>query len=194
MPKPSGDAAGVRGELAALGRAIDAQERDAQRLTSRREQLTQRRLRLAEEIATAEAQLALGEADHDAAVVTAEADRDAARSALAKADEAARRSRQRARRVDGPLQALAQALDAARSRAGAERIAQVEGTSARCSTSSRWTPGGRPPSEKPPPATRSSVVMADPAAARRALDALERGRRRRCRARPVRRPVATMIR
>ena len=172
VPKPSGDAAGVRGELAALGRAIDAQERDAQRLTSRREQLTQRRLRLAEEIATAEAQLALGEADHDAAVVTAEADRDAARSALAKADEAARDAANERAGWTARSKALAQALDAARSRAGAERIAQVEGYIGTLLDVIEVDAGWEAAFEAAAGDSLSSVVMADPKAARRALDAL----------------------
>ncbi|MBK6439498.1 MAG: hypothetical protein IPF88_13085 [Candidatus Microthrix sp.] len=171
VPKPSGDAAGVRGELAALGRAIDAQERDAQRLTSRRA-VDPTTIAPRREIATAEAQLALGEADHDVAVTAAEADRDVARGALAKADEAAREAANERSGWTARSKALAQALDAARSRAGAERIAQVEGYIGTLLDVIEVDAGWEAAFEAAAGDSLSSVVMADPAAARRALDAL----------------------
>jgi chromosome segregation protein len=108
----------------------------------------------------------------DAAVVTAEADRDAARSALAKADEAARDAANERAGWTARSKALAQALDAARSRAGAERIAQVEGYIGTLLDVIEVDAGWEAAFEAAAGDSLSSVVMADPAAARRALDAL----------------------
>ncbi len=126
----SGGAAEVRGELAGLRNSVERALAELERFDGRNRVLTDKRARLVTdagrlraEIADADAALPELEADRvrlDAELVDAEAALETAAADLADA-EADRRSW--IARAD----ALAEALDAARSAAGAERLAEIDG-------------------------------------------------------------------
>lgn len=126
-PDPSG---GLRAELAALRTAVERSTAEAQRIDERVSATGQRVNRLAAEVV----RLREVKADAEAA---RKPHRDAAAAAVARLDEAeavlvrvegeARRSEATSHRWAARSEALAQALDEARARAGAERLAGVRG-------------------------------------------------------------------
>ena len=129
VPPPSGRAAEVRGELAALRKVLDRADADAQRAAQREAALRAKLERLDAEAAEATRKLeGLGDrAELEQAV-------EDARRRRAEAEEAARRAEQRRDEAQAErhtwaarAEALALALDQARARAGAERLAGVEG-------------------------------------------------------------------
>jgi chromosome segregation protein len=129
-PVASGAAAEVRGELAALSSGLDRGESEAERLRQRFQNLTEKAQRLAgeaqrlrEEIAGAEA--AIGPLGDE--VTAADGARQAAESALAAAEAALRAADAERHSWAARADALALALDQARARAGAERLAGIEG-------------------------------------------------------------------
>ena len=129
VPAPSGRAAEARGELAALEKMLGRAGADAERAARRRQALSERLDRLAAEAADAALVSAAGddEARLAAAVDVARAARAAAEAAAADA-ESARDAAVGERHTWGArVEALGLALDEARSRAGAERLAAVAG-------------------------------------------------------------------
>jgi chromosome segregation protein len=130
VPTPSGAAAEVRGELAALETAARRVDTEADRLRSRLATLTEKAERLAGEAQRLRQELAQAEADEpglDRGLMVAEGERVAADHAVQAAEEALRAADGERRAWTARAEALAQALDAARARAGADRLAGVEG-------------------------------------------------------------------
>ena len=130
VPLASGAAAEVRGELAALSSGVERGESEADRLRSRLQGLTEKAERLAgeaqrlrQEIGAAES--AVGPLGDE--VASTEAARMAAESALAAAEAALRAADADRHSWAARADALALALDEARARAGAERLAGVDG-------------------------------------------------------------------
>jgi chromosome segregation protein len=129
-PPPGDPAAEVRGELSARRAAADRARGEQRRLESRVESATQRVLRIEgeterlrsslEEIEVASPGLAADGESRAAALVAAEA-------AHAQAEERRREADGERHRWHARTEALAQALDAARARAGAQRLAEVTG-------------------------------------------------------------------
>jgi chromosome segregation protein len=129
VPAPSGRASEVRGELGTLRRVLDRADADAEKAQRRLANLRAKLERLEAEAARAAEQLASvpPEADVVGAVAAAGAARAAAEQTALAAEQ--RRDAARAERHTWTARAdaLAQALDAARSRAGAARLAAVDG-------------------------------------------------------------------
>jgi len=126
---PSGRASEVRGELGALRKVIDRAGADGQRAESRVANLRAKLGRLDAEAAQAAEQLE-GPADEAALAVAVEAARErrSVAEAAAHAAEQRRDAAQAERHTwSARADALAMALDQARARAGAERLADVEG-------------------------------------------------------------------
>lgn len=128
--RPADPAAEVRAELAAVRSALERGRGELRRLEARGTGVAQRATRLDAEVGRLEAVLA----ECDTAGPTLEATAAGAQESLAAA-ETASAAAEDARRVadaerhrwDARAEALAQALDEARARAGAERLAAVEG-------------------------------------------------------------------
>ncbi|HET7488970.1 MAG TPA: chromosome segregation protein SMC [Acidimicrobiales bacterium] len=129
-PVPGSRAAEVRGELGALRRAAEQRAAERERLAARHAAAAERAAALTAEAAALAAEVEeLGEAAGRLAPAVAEAEgvRAAAEGAL-DAAEAARRAAEEARhRWAARAEALSTALDAARAREGAERLAGVAG-------------------------------------------------------------------
>src|SRR5918994_1667517 len=130
VPAPSGRTAEVRGELGALRTAMGRSAGDDQRSRSRLTNLRGRLQRIESEAAAAGEQVAAAEVQVDAlaaALAAARSERSTTESALAEAE--GRRDETAAERATwaARVEALTLALDEARSRAGAERLAGVDG-------------------------------------------------------------------
>jgi chromosome segregation protein len=129
VPAPSGRASEVRGELGTLRTVLDRADADAERSTRRVASLREKLARLDAEAADAGRQIA-AQADErvlTAAIEDAARQREAAELAAHTAEQ--RRDTAQAERHTwtARAEALALALDEARARAGAERLAEVEG-------------------------------------------------------------------
>jgi chromosome segregation protein len=127
---PSGQAAEVRGELAALRSSALRAENERNRVSTRLAGLGEKTAKVADEVARLTAELnAASEARAPlvAALETARRTRGEAESQLGALDEEAGEAQAEQRSWAARVDALALALDQARSRAGAERLASVEG-------------------------------------------------------------------
>ena len=128
-----GRAAEVRAELSALHRGAGQTEAELRRVEARAEVVAARRARLEEEIAASgvvvdEPHQAAGGFPAVAPTVDEQARQMAlAEEALARAEEARRSADADRHRWSARAEALAQALDEARARAGARRLAEVDG-------------------------------------------------------------------
>ncbi len=129
-PVEGHDLAGVRAETAALRRSIELAEVEIRRLAARAEALSGRTARLKGEVARLEGLVA----ESDGAAPAHAAAVDQGRRALAAAEAEQLRVEQERRAAEAErhrwsarAEALSQALDEARARAGARRLAQVEG-------------------------------------------------------------------
>lgn len=178
VPAPSGEAAGVRGELAALRSAIERTENDRERLEARRVSLAQRVERLGEERSGAEAELAGlaeqrpgldGEAT-EAERARAEAESGLARSESAAMDAEAEHSAWRAR-----VEALTMALDEARQRAGVELLSGLDGVLGTLLELVEVDDGWQPAFEAAAGEALGAVVVNDVEAAVRSLRSLAEG-------------------
>lgn len=121
---------GLRAELAALRTAVERSTAEAQRIDERVSATGQRVNRLAAEVVRLREVKADAEAarkPHCDAAATAAARLDEAEAVLVRAEGEARRSEATSHRWAARSEALAQALDEARARAGAERLAGVRG-------------------------------------------------------------------
>jgi chromosome segregation protein len=127
---PSGAAAEVRGELAAVRAAVERSGTESRRAAERRDRIEARIARLADEASRLRAEV---ESAQSRTVELAER-RERAEATRAAAAEALERAEEHRRSAEGErhswtarAEALAQALDQARARAGAERLANVAG-------------------------------------------------------------------
>jgi chromosome segregation protein len=130
VPAPTGRAAEARGELAALRQGLERGDAELARATARRTALADKleRLDAESERLRAEAAAAEGaEAPLVARLEQAEQARVAAEAQVAEADAALRAADGERHAWTARAEALALALDEARSRAGAERLAEVDG-------------------------------------------------------------------
>ena len=126
----SGAAAEVRGELAALRAGVERGRGEMARLDSRRAALAQRGALLAAEAERLRAQMAEAQAVEEALVpdVDAAASTTAGlRDGVGQAEAALREAQSEHKSWTARAEALAMALDEARARAGAERLADVDG-------------------------------------------------------------------
>ncbi|MFZ4516830.1 MAG: chromosome segregation protein SMC [Microthrixaceae bacterium] len=175
VPAPTGEAAGVRGELAALRSALERGAGDRTRLESRRRSLDERVQRLSEESERLAAEAGAAERDEPtlAGEVTArEADRAAAEAALVSAESAATEAEADHSAWAARVEALTLALDEARARAGAERLAGLDGVLGTLADLVQVDPGWEEAFEAAAADALGAVVVADVDAARRALRAL----------------------
>ncbi|GAC1532443.1 MAG: chromosome segregation protein SMC [Acidimicrobiales bacterium] len=128
-PRPAG-AAEVRGELVSLQRAAERGDQERRRLADRESGLRSKAARLESEAAelSREVAAAAGEARTlDDGAAQASAHRLAAEGALEEAEQAFATVSGQHRSWSARAEALAMALDQARSRAGAERLAAIDG-------------------------------------------------------------------
>ena len=175
MASAASASAEVRGELRSRRAAGERVERDLARARQRRDELGRRVDRLDEDLAEqrAEAQAA---AVVEAPLVTGIAAAQGALEELYPHLDGARVERQDAAEaassVGGRVEALQLALDAARARAGAERLAGLDGVLGTLLDLVRIDEGWEPAVEAALGEALSAVVVADPAAAARALHAL----------------------
>jgi chromosome segregation protein len=176
-PAPVG-AAEVRGELAALRAAAERDVVERRRLAERADALAQRRDRLRRQLSTARDEaaragaevpaLAAGLEAAAAAHRSTEVDLEAAVEARRRADEASASWRARA-------DALAQALDQARSRAGADALAGADGVLGTVLDLVDIDPGWEPAVEAAAGEALRAVVVDGVDRGRRALAALDAG-------------------
>ena len=178
VPAPSGEASGVRGELAALRSAIERTGNDRSRLETRRDSLQERveRIRVERERTGAEAEAADTAAPGVAERVgTAAAARVRAEELLARAEAAATDAEAEYSAWSARVEALSLALDEARQRAGAERLAGLDGVLGTLLDLVEVDPGWEEAFEAAAGEALGAVVVADVDAARRALGALASG-------------------
>jgi chromosome segregation protein len=130
VPAPSGRAAEVRGELAALRAAVERGEVERRRVHHRRAGLDEKHRRLAGEAERLRSELAEAEQTElplVASIDEAERLRSEAEAVLAAADEAFRSAESDLHAWRARTEALSLALDEARSRAGVERLTDIDG-------------------------------------------------------------------
>ncbi|MEY2435347.1 MAG: chromosome segregation protein, partial [Acidimicrobiaceae bacterium] len=175
---PSGRAAETRGELAALRSGVERDRAESTRVAERLSTLEQKATRLTEEAARLRDELSDAEqvevvlAATLAACEVAHAD---AAGALAAAEEVRRTADADRHTWVARADALAQALDEARARAGTERLAGVEGVIGTLLDLVDVDPGFHAAFEAAAGEALTAVVVDDPAAGRRALDVLHKG-------------------
>ena len=130
VPAPSGQAAEARGELSALRAGIERSAAELDRLRQRDETLATKLARLVEEaerLREAAQSAEAAEGPLSDAIAAAEATHSVARRELLAAEDALRSADADRHRWTARAEALAMALDAARSRAGAEHLAHLDG-------------------------------------------------------------------
>ena len=130
VPAVGGEAAEIRGELGALRQGLERGNTEVARLQSRLNAMEQKAARLSAEADRLRGEIQeADEAERPLAqsVDDAEARRAAADAGLAQAEEELRRTDQDLNSWRARADALALALDEARARAGAERLADVAG-------------------------------------------------------------------
>jgi chromosome segregation protein len=174
---PSGRAAEVRGELGTLRRVLDRADDDAETAQRRVASLRAKLERLDAEAARAADQLA--SAPPEADVAGAVAATGAARAAAEEGARAAEQRREAARAErhtwTARADALAQALDAARSRAGAARLAAVDGVVGTLLDLVDIDPGWEAATEAACGEALDAVVVDSVTSGRRALEVLADG-------------------
>ena len=177
VASPSGRASEVRGELGTLRKVLDRADADAERAGNRVANLRRKLERLDTEAAEATRQLE-GQAD-EAQLAGAV---DAAREHRAAVDAAAQEAEQRRDEAQAErhtwtarTDALAMALDEARSRAGAERLSAVEGVVGTLLDLVDIDPGWEAAAEAACGEALAAVVVDSVASGRRALQVLADG-------------------
>ena len=182
----------VRSELAAARQSLDRTRADHQRLQQRKTQLVERvgridvdSARLAAEVAELVAlvgEAADGSISIAGAVAAMGTTRETAEKAEADADVAVRSADEELRTVDGErrawqarVDALTAALDEARARAGAQRLAGLDGVVGTLLDLVEIDPGWEAAVEAALGEAISSVVVRDAGSARAALGRLEAG-------------------
>jgi chromosome segregation protein len=165
----------VRGELRSRRAAVERAETELARARRRADELARRRGDLAQRAVAAQADRA--ECEQAAAPVLTELDQAEARAAAALGaheDRNADRQRvaERSSALAARVEALQLALDAARARAGAERLAGIEGVLGTLLDLVRIDASWEPAVEAALGEALRAVVVADPVVAGRALHAL----------------------
>jgi chromosome segregation protein len=130
LPAVGGEAAEIRGELGALRQGLERGHTEVARIQSRLNALEQKGERLSAEAGRLRTEIqAADETERPLAqaVDGAEARRTGAEAALAQAEDEVRAAEQDVHTWSARAEALALALDEARARAGAERLAEVAG-------------------------------------------------------------------
>ena len=175
---PSTRAAEVRGELAALRNGIERGSGEMARVRQRLDVLQQKAARLDDEATRLRAELA----DAEAAETELAARFQAAEEALRDATDAARDAEERRRAADADrhtwvarADALAQALDTARARAGTERLAGVDGVIGTLFDLVEIDEGFEGAFEAAAGEALAAVVVDDVETGRRALELLHQG-------------------
>lgn len=175
---PTGAAAEVRGQLAAVRAVVERSQTEVERGTARAanlqakvERLAADRERLVGEVAEAEAAGPALVAQRD----QVEAERAEAVGAAAERDEARRAADAAAQTWTARAEALASALDDARARAGAERLAEVQGVLGTLLDVVEVDAGWEPAFEAAAGEAIAAVVVDSVDSGRRALDALRAG-------------------
>ncbi len=174
---PSSQSAEVRGELSALRQGVERGSGEMARMRARLDVLTEKSARLAEEAdrlrremaAAEQAELPLVEALDGAEQYRAEAE-----AALAEAEAAHRSTESDHHAWLARVDALALALDEARSRAGAERLADVDGVLGTLLDLVEVDPGWEAAFEAAAGEALAAVVVDGVDAARRSLETLHR--------------------
>jgi chromosome segregation protein len=170
------EAAAVRGELAALRLSLERARTEGSRLEGRLAALAEKAARLDAEEARLAAEVAEA-AGAEPALVAAAADA-AARRAAAEADVAAAEASWREAEAErstwtARADALAMALDEVRARAGAERLAELDGVVGTLLDLVEVDPGWEAAFEAACGEAVAAVCVASPAVARAALAALK---------------------
>lgn len=168
-------AAEVRGELRSVRSTAERNERELRRLTDRETQLRQRIERLgadADRLRVDCAEAEAVEAPLVAEVEAAEVRRAAAEAQLEVMTAERQRAAEVASRCTARVEALQMALDAAHARAGAERLADVDGVLGTLLDLVEIDPGWEAAVEAALGEALTAVVVADVDAGRRALAAL----------------------
>ncbi|MDQ1395251.1 MAG: chromosome segregation protein, partial [Acidimicrobiaceae bacterium] len=174
----SGAAAEVRGELGAIRSGAERDRSELTRLESRRAALAQKGSLLAAEADRLRAQIAEAHTTEEALVPevdAAAAERTRCDDALAGAEAALREAEGEHRSWAARADALAMALDEARARAGAERLAEVAGVVGTLLELVEVDPGWEPAFEAAAGEAIAAVVVESVDAARRSLAALRSG-------------------
>jgi chromosome segregation protein len=172
---PSSQAAEIRGQLAALRASAERGDAETARVESRLTGLRDKVARLGAEVTRLAAQLAHADTNHDELVEATElavARREQAELALADAAEAQRSADADQHAWAARADALALALDEARARAGAERLADVDGVLGTLLDLVDVDPGWEPAFEAAAGDALSAVVIDSVQAGRAALGAL----------------------
>ncbi|HEX5366643.1 MAG TPA: AAA family ATPase, partial [Acidimicrobiales bacterium] len=177
VPLPSGRASELRGELGTLRRVLERADGDRARTRARAATVQAKVERLDAEAARAAERLASlpAEADVLAAVRDASAARQAAEDAARAAEQRRDAAEAQRHRWSARADALAQALDAARSRAGAARLADVPGVVGTLLDLVDVDPGWEAAAEAACGEALRAVVVDSVASARRALQVLADG-------------------
>jgi len=178
VPAPTGEAAGVRGELAALRSAIERTGNDRSRLDARRSALGERLDRLVLEGAQARAEATSAEEELPSVeqrLVRAAAARIRTEDALGVSEAGGTDAEAEHSTWAARVEALSLALDEARQRAGAERLAGLDGVLGTLLDLVEVDSGWEEAFEAAAGEALSAVVVADVPAARRSLAALADG-------------------
>ncbi|HUF32782.1 MAG TPA: chromosome segregation protein SMC [Acidimicrobiales bacterium] len=177
VPTPTGAAAEVRGELAALRSGVERGELESSRLRSRLSALTEKAERLAGEAQVLREEMGAADSAEQPLLEeleAAEGRRRTAEEAVARADVALRRADGELASWSARAEALALALDEAR--AGAERLSGVEGVVGTLLDIVEIDHGWEAAFEAAVgPALAAVVVRGGPGAARAALATLRAG-------------------
>ncbi|WP_334144002.1 chromosome segregation protein SMC [Rhabdothermincola sp.] len=175
VPAPSGQAAEVRGELAALRAAVERAEADHARVQARLAALDDKQERLGAEAERLRAELAGAEQAELPLVESldaAERARVEREASVAAAEDARRDAESELHAWQARAEALALALDEARSKAGAERLAGIDGVIGTLLDVVEIDPGWEAAFEAAAGDALAAVVVDSPATARQALHAL----------------------
>jgi chromosome segregation protein len=178
VPALSGEAAGIRGELAALRSAIERTHHDRSRLESRRASLAERVQRLTDEAAQTQQERTAAEAalpELTTSLEAAAAARVAAETALAEAEQRAIDAEADHSAWSARVEALTLALDEARQRAGAEHLSGLDGVLGTLLDLVEVDAGWEECFEAAAGEALGAVVVADVDAARRSLASLRQG-------------------
>jgi chromosome segregation protein len=175
--RPSSQAAEARGELSALRTGVEQGRGEVARVEARVEALHEKAARLANDAADLRAELASAEEAERplvAALEQAEATRVAAEATLDGAYATAREAESERHTWAARAEALALALDEARARAGAERLADVEGVVGTLLDVVEVDDGWQAAFEAAAGEAIGAIVVDGVASARQALDELHR--------------------
>ena len=178
VPISTGTAAEVRGELAAVRAAVDRSGSEVSRTQGRLDNLEQKLARLAadaERLAAEVARAGSAEQPLQDRLAVAETARVVAERELDEAEEVRRKSEAEQHTWSARAEALALALDQARARAGAERLAVIDGVVGTLLDVVEVDAGWEPAFEAAAGEAIAAVVVDSVDAGRRALAELRSG-------------------